>query len=130
MITCCYGAKAQQLSNLPAQQRNSSTLSRATSLLRSLHHTQLARAHTHTPSRNPQNEWSARPSGCYRHNTNTRDDISLPSAGFEPAFPAMELPQTYALGLTATGIVCVIAYCSHFRPIDNKSQLVPPRTGR
>jgi len=43
----------------------------------------------------------------------------------------MELPQTYALDLTATGIGCVIDHCSRFRPIDNKTQIVvPPRTGR
>ena len=48
MIACCYGAAAQQLTN-SSQQRNSSTLFHATSLLGSLHRTQLgARAHTHT----------------------------------------------------------------------------------
>ena len=28
----------------------------------------------------------------------------MPSSGFEPAFPAIERPQTYALDRTATGI--------------------------
>ena len=142
MIACCYGAAAQQLTN-SSQQRNSSTLSHATSFfwVSTSHAIRRTRAHTHThththtkpPSRNPQNEWSTRASGCYLHNTTHKHQrrTSLPSAGFEPAFPAMELPQTYALDLTATGIVCVIAYCSHFHPIDNKTQfVVPPRTER
>jgi hypothetical protein len=29
----------------------------------------------------------------------------LPLAGFEPAIPAIEWPQTYALGSSATGII-------------------------
>ena len=37
------------------------------------------------------------------HNTHTRR-TSMPSAGFEPAIPAIEQPQTYALDGTATEI--------------------------
>jgi hypothetical protein len=34
----------------------------------------------------------------------------MPSAGFEPASATIELPQTYALERTATGIVSVFMY--------------------
>jgi hypothetical protein len=37
------------------------------------------------------------------HNTHKRQ-ISMPPAGFEPAIPARERPQTHALDRTATGI--------------------------
>jgi len=38
------------------------------------------------------------------HLNNHNRQISMPSAGFEPAIPASELPQTHALDRAATGI--------------------------
>jgi hypothetical protein len=39
----------------------------------------------------------------------------MPSAGFEPAIPAIDRPQTYTLDCTATGIGNIL------RPIRNNS---------
>jgi len=36
-------------------------------------------------------------------------DIHVPSAGFEPAIPARERPQTHALGRAATGFGSLIS---------------------
>ena len=51
-----------------------------------------------TLGRNPLDEWAARRRDLYlaKHNTYKRQ-ISVPRAGFEPAIPANERPQTYAL---------------------------------
>jgi len=43
-----------------------------------------------------------------KHNRRT----SMPSAGFEPAIPAIERLQTYPLGRTATGI-CLFSIMAH-----------------
>jgi hypothetical protein len=50
-------------------------------------------------SRTPLGEWSARRRDLYlqTHNTHKRQ-TSMPPAGFEPTIPAIELPQTLALG--------------------------------
>jgi hypothetical protein len=50
-------------------------------------------------------EWSARGRDLYltTHNIHKRH-TSMPSAGFEPAIPGSQRPQTHALGRTATGI--------------------------
>jgi hypothetical protein len=55
-----------------------------------------------TFGRTPLDEWSARRRDLYltTHNRQT----SMPSAGFEPAIPASERPQTHALDRGATGI--------------------------
>jgi len=39
-----------------------------------------------------------------KHTTNTNVDTYVTSAGFEPAIPAIEWPQTYALGCTASEV--------------------------
>jgi len=54
--------------------------------------------HTHTLSRTLPDEGSAHRTDLYltTHNILKRK-ISLPPGGFEPAFSASELPQTYAL---------------------------------
>ena len=58
--------------------------------------------HMHTLGRTPLNSGSAR---LYltTHNAYKRQ-TSISPAGFEPAIPASERPQTYTLELTATGI--------------------------
>ena len=55
--------------------------------------------------RTPLEEWSVRRRDLYlsTHNTQKRQ-TSMPSAGFEPAIPASERPQTHALDRAATGI--------------------------
>ena len=59
----------------------------------------------HTFESTPLYEWSARRRDLYltTHNTHTRL-TSMPQAGFEPAVPASEQPQTHALDRAATGI--------------------------
>jgi len=56
-----------------------------------------------TVGRTPLDEWSARRRDLYltTHNTHNRQ-TSIPSVGFEPAIPAGERPQTYALDRAAT----------------------------
>ena len=60
--------------------------------------------HTHT-HRNSLDGWSAWSRDLYltTHNTHNRQ-TSMSLAGFEPAFPASERPQTHALDRAATGI--------------------------
>jgi len=67
-----------------------------------LHH---IHRHTHILGRTPLNAGSARRRDLYltTHNTYKRQ-TSIPPAGFEPAIPASERPQTYALEGTAAGI--------------------------
>ena len=64
-------------------------------IFRFLDHTELD---THTSSKTHLNERLARRRVCYQTNTNT----SMPSAGFEPAIPAVKWLQTYVLDSTAT----------------------------
>ena len=75
------------------------TRAMATSFMRFLDHTQ---RHT-TVGRAHLDEWSARRRDLYltTHNTNNRQ-TSMPPAGFEPATPASERPQTHALDRAAT----------------------------
>jgi hypothetical protein len=40
----------------------------------------------------------------WQHTTLRRDTTSMPAAGFEPAIPASERPQTHAFDRAATGI--------------------------
>jgi hypothetical protein len=55
--------------------------------------------------RNPLDESSVRRTDLYLTTYNThRRQASMPSAGFEPAIPAIELPQTHALDSAGTGI--------------------------
>ena len=58
-----------------------------------------------TLGRTPLDDWSARRRHRYltKHNTHKRQ-TSIPAAGFEPAIPASERPQTLSLDRTATGI--------------------------
>ena len=58
-----------------------------------------------TFSRTPPDEWSARRRDFYltTHNILQRQ-TSMPQTRFEPAIPAGERPQTYALDRAATGI--------------------------
>ena len=57
-----------------------------------------------TVGRTPLHEWSAR-RNLYltTHNTHNRQ-TSMPPAGFKPAIPTSERPQTHALDRAATGI--------------------------
>jgi len=59
----------------------------------------------HTLGRTPLDEGSAFRRYLYltTHNTHNRQ-ISMPPAGFEPAIPARELPQTHALDRVITSI--------------------------
>ena len=65
----------------------------------------LSDTHTHTLGKTPLDEGSALRRDLYltKHNTHNRQ-TSVPSAGIEPAIPAIERPKTYALEITATGI--------------------------
>jgi hypothetical protein len=58
-----------------------------------------------TFGRTPLDELPGRHSDLYltTYNTNNRQ-TSMPSAGFEPAIPASEQPQTHAFDRAATGI--------------------------
>jgi len=58
-----------------------------------------------TPGKTPLDELSARSKDLYltTHN-NQRRQISMTPAGFEPAIPAGDRPQTHALGREVTGI--------------------------
>jgi hypothetical protein len=69
-----------------------------------LRHIALARTHL--------DEWSARRRDLTTHNTHKRK-TTVPPAGFKPAIPAAERPQTYALGREATviGIYIYIYMC-------------------
>jgi hypothetical protein len=61
-----------------------------------------SRTHSHTPGRAPLNERSPRRRGLYFHNRR----ISMSCTGFEPATPAIERPQNYALNRTPTMVGC------------------------
>ena len=69
-----------------------------------------------TFGRTPLDERSSLPRDLYLtiHNTYKRQ-TSMPSAGFEPAIPVSEPPQTHTLDRTATGIGrgYVYAYIIH-----------------
>ena len=58
-----------------------------------------------TLGRTPLDRWSARRRDLYltKHNTHERQ-TSTPPAGFEPAIPASERPETHALDCVATEI--------------------------
>ena len=47
----------------------------------------------------------------------------MPPAGFEPAIPASERPQTYALDRAATGVgkldIVYIVYSVHYDEVNN-----------
>jgi len=58
-----------------------------------------------TVARTPLDEWSDRRRDLYLTTHNTHDrQTSMPPAGFEPATPASERPQTHALDREANGI--------------------------
>ena len=84
---------------------------RPSSFTQLLYHTQ---GHT-TVGRTPLDERSAHRRGLYltTHSTHSRQ-ISLPPVGFEPAIPAGERPQTYALDRAATGTGKIRLYCTEF----------------
>jgi len=55
--------------------------------------------------RNPLDEWSAWCRNLYlTTNSTDKRQTSMPPAGFQPAIPASERPQTHALDRAATGI--------------------------
>jgi len=67
---------------------------------------QASRSHSDTTlGRTPLDEWSARRRDPYliTHNTHKRQ-ISMHPAGFEPAIPTSERPQTHDIDSRATGI--------------------------
>jgi len=57
-----------------------------------------------TLGKTPLDEWSTHRRDLYltTHNTHNKQ-VSLTSAGFQPAIPSSERPQTQALDCTATG---------------------------
>jgi len=62
----------------------------------------LSGLHNHTHTRIPLDEWSALRKHLYLTTYNThRRQVSMLPAGFEPAIPATERPQTHALDRTA-----------------------------
>jgi hypothetical protein len=65
----------------------------------SIQHT-MTHTHTRAPGRISMNEWLVRHRGHYIHNRRT----SISSTGFEPAIPAIDRLQAYALESTATRI--------------------------
>jgi len=62
-----------------------------------------SRAHTHTLSTIPLDEWSARRRNFWQHTTLTRK-TSMPPSGFKLAVTASEWPQNHVLDRAATGI--------------------------
>ena len=74
----------------------------ASSFLRLRDHTQ---GHT-TVGRTHLDEWSARRRDLYLTTRNTYNR-QISQAGFEPAIPVGERPQTHALDRSATGIACI-----------------------
>jgi len=58
-----------------------------------------------TLGRTPLDEGSAQRGDLYvtAHNTHTDRQTDMPTAGFEPAIPASERPQTHALDRLVTG---------------------------
>ena len=75
-------------------------------MLRFLDHTQLhTHTHTHTPPISllyRSDQLVAEAATYTTHNIHKRQ-ISTPSAGFEPAIPAINRPQNYALTARAPG---------------------------
>ena len=67
----------------------------------------LDRTVRHTHGGNALEEWSARRRGLYLHNNHNRR-TSIPSAGFQPAIPAIERPQTVRLTQSATPLLYLI----------------------
>jgi hypothetical protein len=70
----------------------------------------------------PPNEGSAQRTDLYLTSHDTRKrQTSMPPAGFEPAIPASEPPQTHALDRAATGIGVTgnaeILYRTSFRSV-------------
>ena len=103
------------------------TQSRCRGLL--LHLTTLndTHTHTHTLGRVPLDEWSARRRDLYLTTYNTRKrQKSMPAAGFEPAIPASERPQTHALDHAATRIFFSSSHTTKYRllpPLPTKLNL-------
>jgi len=69
-----------------------------------------------TVGRTPLDEWSARRNVLYltTHDTHNRQTSMLP-AGFEPAIPASERPQTHALECAGSGMGQYVKWTSLFR---------------
>ena len=90
-------------------------MARASSFVSFLDHTQRRT----TVGRTTLDEWSARRRDLYltTHNTHNRQ-TSMPPVGFEPAIPASEWPQTYALDRAATGT------CGSFFNYQNVNRLL------
>jgi len=69
--------------------------------------TEASRSHSDTPHsiKTPLGDWSAQSRDFYltTHTMHNRQ-TSMPTAGFEPAIPANERPQTYASESVTTGI--------------------------
>ena len=66
---------------------------------------------THTTlGKTPLDEWSARRRDLYLTPQNTHKRYPCPPAGFEPALPACNRPQTHAMDRAATGERCLTVY--------------------
>jgi len=76
-----------------------------------------ASSHTYTLGRTLLDEWSARHRDLYLTTLNTHKwQTSMLPAGFEPAIPANERPQTHVVERAATGISCY--FCGISRHLD------------
>jgi hypothetical protein len=99
---------------------NSPTWAQTAPSLRFLHHIQRRR----TIRRTPLDKGSARRRALYLTTQDThKKHTSICPAGFEPAIPASERPQTYAFDRAATGIDTIIY--THIYIVKNfKCQIV------
>ena len=81
-----------------------------------------------TLGRTPLDEGAARRRELYvtAHNTHKRQ-TSMPPAGFEPAIPASERPQTHALDRVTTEIGRVVVYATGY-PVHVSAALHSPQT--
>jgi hypothetical protein len=74
-----------------------------------------------TLGRTPLDQWPARRRDLYLTTLNKRQ-TSMPPAGFEPAIPTSERPQTHALDLAVSGIglstVFSRLYAGHWRALS------------
>jgi hypothetical protein len=104
--SCCLGGFIVEVSRLHTiRHERARTHAHTRTQLVTHAHTQLvtrarAHTHTHTPSRNPLNEWSARRRSHFLHNTKKhKRKTSMSWAEFETVIPWTEWPQTYGYGI-------------------------------
>jgi len=75
----------------------------------------VSKSHSDTPNSvrlSYMSDRSVAETSTWQHTTLTRDNISMPPAGFEPPILANDLPQDHALHRAATGIGSLSLYLS------------------